>query len=772
MVETQETQDFSKKDTLAAMIVKKFWVNWIKFKQNNMARLANIAWVSEEEYKNAKWDKSAKYNNKIREEILKNHIPPLHEYSEVLKRFSPEQQKALGSTFRDKQVNTYMSSLTTSQIEKFKQLSPNKLVSLLANEIKNVQIKKERIKNNNDDNWTTVQEKTTEQILVLDQLNDVEKRIDKLLETQEFLKIFKINTQWKFEDTKTNTEYLSFSQKFKQENIASYEERKNIGGEKKAEENLRYAYVLEKVHTQEFQSKMDENTKKEFNSLVVEYCELNQKLGINIAVGELKQVYEDAKQYFVERYTKNDVYTKLLNNINSDPEVTTYFTAHKKTTELVSEPMKDKSYYTKLLTWYPDLDTQENNKKISEYLSYLNDDMTIKTDTPDDQKKIITWLLPRLKEQGKTYEEKLLKRTNASTQNVAIQQCITTLQKYMDVNISEKDNIVQQLKVSENKNGDAVSSDMVFHVEGTLNGKKIALSYNLETGAVTYKSFLTKKADNDQSPLTLGSWSQEDQVPLITLPKFGDFVEVTDKKTDYHTLINESTTLDEYDKNFTEHLQSSVQRNMDNDMDIQKDMLKKFIIKDMITQNIFSLTGKPNEMDKNGYMITPNAQPQSYMFYNMIYKSLEYYSMGSIDQLQLFQNNINTLVQYRNGSFKTQSTEDLMKRKDKNNEMFVLQAITNQSIIRPTNTMIDQWPEKQLWSFFSCFERQTLGISIIDSEMMNDYFKAATGTNKEDNKLGKWQRNQKFTSMVNDIDHTIWWDLATENLDTQLENIA
>ncbi|MEI6671953.1 MAG: hypothetical protein WCL02_00905 [bacterium] len=179
-------------------------------------------------------------------------------------------------------------------------------------------------------------------------------------------------------------------------------------------------------------------------------------------------------------------------------------------------------------------------------------------------------------------------------------------------------------------------------------------------------------------------------MPLITLPKFGDFVEVTDKKTDYHTLINESTTLDEYDKNFTEHLQSSVQRNMDNDMDIQKDMLKKFIIKDMITQNIFSLTGKPNEMDKNGYMITPNAQPQSYMFYNMIYKSLEYYSMGSIDQLQLFQNNINTLVQYRNGSFKTQSTEDLMKRKDKNNEMFVLQAITNQSIIRPTNTMIDQ----------------------------------------------------------------------------------
>jgi hypothetical protein len=197
-------------------------------------------------------------------------------------------------------------------------------------------------------------------------------------------------------------------------------------------------------------------------------------------------------------------------------------------------------------------------------------------------------ILINLKEQGKTYEKKLLHRTNTNMQNAAIQQCITTLQKYMDVNISEKDNIAQQMEINENK--DAVSPDMVFHINGTLNGKRVSISYNLTTGVVAYKSFLTKKNDNDQGPLLWGSENEEDQVPLITLPKFGDFVDVTDKNTDYYTLINTSETLDEYDKKFTQKLQESVQKSMGNDMDIEKDMLKKFIIKDMIVQDICAIS--------------------------------------------------------------------------------------------------------------------------------------------------------------------------------------
>jgi hypothetical protein len=249
--------------------------------------------------------------------------------------------------------------------------------------------------------------------------------------------------------------------------------------------------------------------------------------------------------------------------------------------------MKDKAYYTKLLLWYPALDVEKDAKKLSAYLQYLNDDMTIKNDTPDEQKKIITALLPDLKQQGKPYEEKLVNKTNALIQDTAISQCITTLQKYMDVNISEKDNVLQQLKIESSL--DTVSPDMTFHINGMLNGKKIALSYNLLTGIVSYKSFLAKETDADDSPLHLGSGNKEAEVPLITLPKFGDFVQGA-KERDYHKLISQSQTIDEYSKNFTEDLEISVQKNTDKDMNIQKDMLKKYIIKDMISQNIFSLT--------------------------------------------------------------------------------------------------------------------------------------------------------------------------------------
>lgn len=125
-------------------------------------------------------------------------------------------------------------------------------------------------------------------------------------------------------------------------------------------------------------------------------------------------------------------------------------------TELVPETGKNKLYYSKLLSLYPTLNTTINNKKVSDYLNYLKDDMQIKEDTPQDQKDIIASLLPKFKEQTKGYEKRLLDTNNALTQEIAVQRCVSTLQQYMDVNISEKDNILQQLKVKNSDN--AVSS--------------------------------------------------------------------------------------------------------------------------------------------------------------------------------------------------------------------------------------------------------------------------------------------------------------------------
>ena len=71
--------------------------------------------------------------------------------------------------------------------------------------------------------------------------------------------------------------------------------------------------------------------------------------------------------------------------------------------------------------------------------------------------------------------------------------------------------------------------------------------------------------------------------------------------------------------------------------------------------------------------------------------------MKSIDQLLLFDKNIQTLLSYRNKKI-TQSTDDVLKYKQsndnpniyQNNEMFVIQSLINQSIIPPTTNKITE----------------------------------------------------------------------------------
>lgn len=749
-IESTNKLSVDKYDTLADLVSKKFWINRNKFKETNHERLVKMSKV---EWKNEKYTGTLDQNERIRKRILQGDIISLHSYPEVINKFSIEQKRSIISAFPNGEVDTYMSNFTQEQISKFKKLSPIQLVAFLRWEIQNVQKEKIQYKNN----------ETPEQILNLNQLIDVEERIDRFVNSNEYLSEWIINTKTRtFKGEDKQKGYMVYAQKAKW--APSYGTLLKLYGEEKAEDILINNYRLEQLASPEIQSKMNSEAKAEFNALVIEYYEVNQKLGIDMWSSGLQIVYENAKQSMTERYEKNDAYSKMIENINMDSDIASYFEKNKNT-EWIPQWMKDKAYYKKLLVRYPSLDTKEMGKKISEYMEYLNDDMTIKNDTPDEQKKTITSLLPKLKEQGKPYEEKLVNKTNALIQDTAISQCITTLQKYMDVNISEKDNVIQQLKIDENR--DAVSPDMMFHINGTLNGKKIALSYNLLTGNVTYKSFLNKKTISDQSPITLGSWDEEDQIPLITLPRFGDFIEAAKPENmEYHKLLTEAETIDDYARNFTENLQNKVQKS--SDMDIQKDMLKKYIIKDIITHDIFSLTGKNIDRATSGYMITPNAQPQSHAFYNFIYKSLEYYSMGSINQLQWFQKNINTLLKYRE---EPKSISSLLSYKENNQEMFAIQSITNPGIIpNNVNESTNQWPEEQLAAFFKCFEKQTGGIAIIDVEMMNDYFNAAAGTNKEDNNVGKWKRNQSFMTMVNGLDSKISGDQATKNLEQQLNS--
>jgi len=135
-------------------------------------------------------------------------------------------------------------------------------------------------------------------------------------------------------------------------------------------------------------------------------------------------------------------------------------------------------------------------------------------------------------------------------------------------------------------------------------------------------------------------------------------------------------------------------------------MLKNVIIKDMIAQSIFTLSGRATPSYDEDLLITKEQYPQSYGLYNYLYKSLEYYSLGSTSQLQIFQQDIEKLLQYRNTKA-TQSSENVMAYKATNEEMFVVQSLVNQTTLPiDTTTLKNQSPDEKICSFFKCFEKQ------------------------------------------------------------------
>lgn len=71
--------------------------------------------------------------------------------------------------------------------------------------------------------------------------------------------------------------------------------------------------------------------------------------------------------------------------------------------------------------------------------------------------------------------------------------------------------------------------------------------------------------------------------------------------------------------------------------------------------------------------ISTERYPQIHAMYNLLYRSMEYYT---IDQLQLFQKNIKKMVDYRNVSTNLNSY--------KNIEEFVIKSMSHTTII-PNN---------------------------------------------------------------------------------------
>lgn len=239
----------------------------------------------------------------------------------------------------------------------------------------------------------------------------------------------------------------------------------------------------------------------------------------------------------VDIYVQDD-FSVLANKASIDDDVRDFF-AENKITELVKEEGKNKEYYKNLLLLYPKLNTEIGGKNISEYLEYFDDDMTIKKPALDGQEEKLTLIMAGLREQAKEYENRLLDKTNVLTKDVAINQCISVLGRFMDVDVDAKENIVKQFKLSEYTHAeDVVSEDLTLHINGTINGKKVKVSYDLKTGKVYCSNMLYRDPNKEDGIITLdGKAHAADEVPLTMLPTLETFTQEA-KDMDYKTLIS------------------------------------------------------------------------------------------------------------------------------------------------------------------------------------------------------------------------------------------
>ena len=775
-------QEITKQDYPYQVVGKYFWAKnngdamniWKNIIKDNQDWLAKMAWVT-------KYDGAVNngvQNITIANRLRKNDVERFYDYPTNAKKINnfDEVQKIIKNKnlSNEKTMEFYISNLNDSQIQTLNGLSTLQKALFIAEECKNV-----------DTNQTQIQGKIeyggyleNKNLAVMKELENRVGNMNNFLEKHKMSE-FMLDQKTKiFTDREFEKQYQS--RKNSDEYKKGIEKNKDKGD---IDFVLRWAYMQQKMYASEKYAALAPDAKQELANITWEYYTITQKLEIDLESFDLGVVYARARDYLriqYGNYEKEPAHT-LMNTINTDPQVTNFFAEEEnKISSLVpkevkSEKTENKIYYTKLFTQYPDINIIPGGMKLAkEYLAYFNDDMTIKKDITPSEKEEAGKSLIYIKERTASREWLLLDKTNKIVQDYAMNQCIESLQQYMNINIDEKQNLLDQLKVMK---GTAVTSstdgELMLKINGERAGKKMTLSYDLVSGQVYYHSFLYKSSINETDPLVMGNQSNNNKLPLTTIASMKTILTWA-QNTNYKELFLQSDDMKSYTENIKENMDKKVIFWKNSSSDMGKDILKKQVIQDDIVQNITFCTGKTWWANKTISKESPNIHG----LYNYIYKSLEYCSMQSVDQLMLFDKNIHTLLTYRN---KKISIDEVIKYKEdkknpnwnQNQEMFALQSLIHSSNIPEITSALtdDQWPEEKLKLFFDCFDKEIWGIHIIDQDMMNDYFTAATWTNKENNAIGKWKRNDKFTTLTNNLETKISGDQASVDLDTQLNMV-
>ena len=107
-------------------------------------------------------------------------------------------------------------------------------------------------------------------------------------------------------------------------------------------------------------------------------------------------------------------------------------------------------------------------------------------------------------EEKEPIKKQLVQETNAQIKTVFVNRILWFIQDSLDVDIDQRnqDNILSQFNLGENQ----TFQDKKIILEGQYNGQKILLQYDMQTGTLGYKPYLSKQ-DEAQTMINISSSS-------------------------------------------------------------------------------------------------------------------------------------------------------------------------------------------------------------------------------------------------------------------------
>jgi len=297
-------------------------------------------------------------------------------------------------------------------------------------------------------------------------------------------------------------------------------------------------------------NKMDKEQQVKYETMVKRYYVYNESVGL----GELLKekwwdFYDEVKNMavnYVESTTKSNI-DNMKDEIVKNENIGDYFDDNM-IEKLVSDEDKDYEYYIWLAKLYP---TLKENEKVQELINIEN---------PTEQEKKDLIKIMKEKTKSADAEGELMKETRWTVKEQAVTSCLDMLQIYMDIDLGEQENVLDQIKnnATHQINTDKDNTDIVLQINGKINGKNLKIYYDLKTGKLQQEEFLSKDTLNGPFAINDPVKGKKD-IPGIQLPKFDDFITAADPKSmKYNELINDAEDLSDYKKKVASELQKNV----------------------------------------------------------------------------------------------------------------------------------------------------------------------------------------------------------------------